>query len=52
MQGHNWGREHAFEYAWGQCLFPATELAPESMLEGFYGAGARRRTHHPAGVLC
>ncbi len=35
MQGHNWGREHAFEYAWGQCLFPATELAPESMLEGF-----------------
>ncbi|MBM4346437.1 MAG: hypothetical protein FJ100_23925 [Deltaproteobacteria bacterium] len=21
MQGHNWGREHAAEYAWGQCLF-------------------------------
>lgn len=21
MQGHNWGREHAAQYAWGQCLF-------------------------------
>ena len=21
-QGHNWGKEHHFEYAWGQCLFP------------------------------
>ncbi len=21
MQGHNWGIEHAFEYAWGHCLF-------------------------------
>jgi len=35
MQGHNWGREHAFEYAWGQCLFPATAIEPEAMLEGF-----------------
>jgi len=35
MQGHNWGREHAFEYAWGQCLFPATEREPDTMLEGF-----------------
>lgn len=21
MQGHNWGKEHAAQYAWGQCLF-------------------------------
>lgn len=35
MQGHNWGREHAFEYAWGQCLFPATAREPETMLEAF-----------------
>jgi hypothetical protein len=35
MQGHNWGREHAFEYAWGQCLFPASSREPETMLEGF-----------------
>lgn len=31
MQGHNWGREHAYEYAWGQCLFPADDV----MVEGF-----------------
>lgn len=31
MQGHNWGKEHTFEYAWGQCLFPADD----AMLEGF-----------------
>jgi hypothetical protein len=31
MQGHNWGREHTFEYAWGQCLFPADD----AMVEGF-----------------
>lgn len=31
MQGHNWGREHAFEYAWGQCLFD------DAMVEGFTG---------------
>jgi hypothetical protein len=35
MQGHNWGREHAFEYAWGQCLFPRSGSEPEAMLEGF-----------------
>jgi hypothetical protein len=35
MQGHNWGREHAFEYAWGQCLFPASGAEPEAMVEGF-----------------
>ncbi len=31
MQGHNWGKEHAFEYAWGQCLFPDED----AMVEGF-----------------
>lgn len=34
-QGHNWGKEHAFEYAWGQCVFPASADGPESMLEGY-----------------
>lgn len=34
-QGHNWGKEHAFEYAWGQCVFPATSEGPEVMLEGY-----------------
>lgn len=33
MQGHNWGKEHAFEYAWGQCLFPEDDV----MVEGFSG---------------
>lgn len=37
MQGHNWGKEHAFEYAWGQCLFPAADGEPEAMVEGFTG---------------
>jgi hypothetical protein len=39
MQGHNWGREHAYEYAWGQCLFPgpANGREPDAMLEGFSG---------------
>ncbi len=31
MQGHNWGKEHAPEYAWGQCVFPG------AMVEGFTG---------------
>jgi len=35
MQGHNWGRTYAAEYAWGQCLFPASADAPAAMLEGF-----------------
>ena len=35
MQGHNWGREHAFDYAWGQCVFPATASTPAAMVEGF-----------------
>jgi hypothetical protein len=30
MLGHNWGREHAWEYAWGQCIFPGG-----AMVEGF-----------------
>lgn len=37
MQGHNWGKEHAFEYAWGQCLFPAAPGEPAAMVEGFTG---------------
>ena len=37
MQGHNWGREHAFEYAWGQCVFPSSGGQPEAMVEGFTG---------------
>jgi hypothetical protein len=37
MQGHNWGKSHAFEYAWGQCLFPASGAEPEAMVEGFTG---------------
>lgn len=37
MQGHNWGREHAFEYAWGQCLFPGEDGVPDAMVEGFTG---------------
>lgn len=31
MQGHNWGKEHTFEYVWGQCVFPEDEV----MCEGF-----------------
>lgn len=34
MQGHNWGKEHAPEYAWGQCIFPGGE---PTMVEGFTG---------------
>jgi len=35
MQGHNWGREHAPQYAWGQCLFPTPDGGEPSMVEGF-----------------
>lgn len=36
MQGHNWGKEHAVEYAWGQCVFPGRESnEPTTMVEGF-----------------
>jgi hypothetical protein len=37
MQGHNWGRSHALEYAWGQCLFPGADGAIEALVEGFTG---------------
>jgi len=35
MQGHNWGREHAWEYAWGQVVFPGEDGAPAAWVEGF-----------------
>lgn len=35
MQGHNWGREHTPEYAWGQCLFLDAAGAPHCMAEAF-----------------
>jgi hypothetical protein len=35
MQGHNWGVEHAPEYAWGQAWFGEEE--PDCVLEGFTG---------------
>lgn len=37
MEGHNWGKEHALEYAWGQCLFPQDGAAPAAMVEAFTG---------------
>ncbi len=33
MQGHNWGKEHTYEYAWGQCVFPEQD----ALVEGFSG---------------
>jgi len=54
MQGHNWGKEHAFEYAWGQCLFPAEGGAPETMVEGFSGrvkVGGRTSPQMSAAVV-
>ncbi len=54
MQGHNWGKEHAFEYAWGQCLFPAVDGAPETMVEGFSGrvkVGGRTSPQMSAAVV-
>lgn len=35
MQGHNWGKEHALEYAWGQCNFVDGNSAPMCSVEGF-----------------
>jgi hypothetical protein len=35
MQGHNWGREHAWEYAWGQCHFCDAGGRPFCSVEGF-----------------
>ena len=37
MQGHNWGREHAAEYAWGQCNFTDGDGEPLCMVEAFSG---------------
>lgn len=37
MQGHNWGREHAWEYAWGQCNFTDDAGEPFCSAEGFSG---------------
>jgi hypothetical protein len=37
MQGHNWGKEHAWEYAWGQCNFPGGGKEPDASAEGFSG---------------
>lgn len=37
MQGHNWGREHAHEYAWGQCTFRDAHGRPHVSVEGFSG---------------
>ena len=36
MQGHNWGKEHAHTYAWGQCLF-ADDEGVFAMVEAFSG---------------
>ncbi len=35
MQGHNWGDEHAWEYAWGHCLFLDDQHQPFCWAEGF-----------------
>ncbi|MGV9838306.1 hypothetical protein ACWDUL_29455 [Nocardia niigatensis] len=38
MQGHNWGREHSPEYAWGQCVFTeARSGEPFAVLEAASG---------------
>lgn len=37
MQGHNYGKEHTYEYVWGQCVFPAERGEPEAMVEGTSG---------------
>jgi hypothetical protein len=36
-QGHNWGKEHPFEYAWGQCNFPGKNGEPDTSAEGYSG---------------
>ncbi len=35
MQGHNWGDEHAWEYAWGHCSFVDDVGEPFAWVEGF-----------------
>jgi hypothetical protein len=37
MQGHNWGREHAYEHEWGACVFTGADGAPLAMAEGVSG---------------
>lgn len=37
MYGHNWGKEHALEYAWGQSIFQDAHGEPIAMMEGFSG---------------
>ena len=37
MQGHNWGKEHALEYAWGQVLFTDNGGELVAMAEAFSG---------------
>ena len=37
MQGHNWGREHAFAYAWGHVTFADAAGQPVCVAEGFSG---------------
>lgn len=37
MQGHNWGRAHSPEYAWGQCIFVDTDGRPFGSVEAASG---------------
>jgi hypothetical protein len=37
MQGHNWGAEHSWEYAWGQCPFLDAQGRVHTWVEGFTG---------------
>ena len=37
MLGHNWGKEHPREHAWGQCFFPAAAGEPAAWVEGITG---------------
>lgn len=37
MQGHNWGKQHALEYVWGQVLFPGADGQTVAMAEAFSG---------------
>ncbi|HJN75912.1 MAG TPA: hypothetical protein QGF58_18420 [Myxococcota bacterium] len=52
MQGHNWGKEHAHTYAWGQCLFSDDE-GVFAMVEAFSGrlAMAGRLTPFISGMV-
>ncbi len=37
MQGHNWGRAHSPEYAWGQCVFTDSAGQPFASVEAASG---------------